>query len=87
MRSKQKGSGTSGGARFPDYELPDHIRVKRSLSRLRGRDPMVLIRSRGHFCPGGHQQHLEYAANHPKFAIAYAKTVTVSTSCPTASTW
>jgi peroxiredoxin len=37
------------GSVFPDYELPDHKSVPRSLSELQGDDPMVLLLSRGHF--------------------------------------
>ena len=46
-----------GGA-FPDYELTDHDQTRRRLSELQGIDPMILILSRGHFCPKDHQQHL-----------------------------
>ncbi len=54
------------GAHFPDYELTDHTRTRRSLSELQGNDPMILILSRGHYCPKDHQQHLELAAFYPK---------------------
>ncbi|HZU02299.1 MAG TPA: redoxin domain-containing protein [Ktedonobacteraceae bacterium] len=67
------------GARFPDYELTDHARTRRRLSELQGIDPMILILSRGHFCPKDHQQHLELAAFYPKIAVAYTKIVTIST--------
>jgi len=33
----------------PDYALPDHSNTVRKLSELQGRDPMVLLLSRGHF--------------------------------------
>jgi peroxiredoxin len=39
------------GALFPDYELTDHAGTRRRLSELQGNDPMILILSRGHFCP------------------------------------
>ena len=61
------------GARFPDYELIDHTRTRRRLSELQGNDPMILILSRGHFCPKDHQQHLELAAFYPKIAVAYTR--------------
>jgi peroxiredoxin len=67
------------GARFPDYELTDHTRTRRRLSELQGNDPMILILSRGHYCPKDHQQHLELAAFYPKIAVAYTKIVTIST--------
>ena len=37
------------GGIFPDYTLPDHTGTDRSLSELQGRDPMVVLLSRGHF--------------------------------------
>ena len=67
------------GARFPDYELTDHTRTRRRLSELQGIDPMILILSRGHYCPKDHQQHLEMAAFYPKINVAYTKIVTIST--------
>ncbi len=39
---------------------------------------MILILSRGHYCPKDHQQHLELAAFYPKIAVAYTKIVTIS---------
>ena len=50
------------GGTFPDYELTDHTKTRRRLSDLQGNDPMILVLSRGHFCPKDHQQHLELAA-------------------------
>jgi len=66
------------GARFPDYELTDHGRRRQRLSVLQGIDPMILLLSRGHFCPKDHQQHLELAAFYPKIAVAYTKIVTIA---------
>jgi peroxiredoxin len=67
-----------GGA-FPDYELTDHTKTRRTLSELQGINPMILILSRGSFCPKDNQQHLELAANYPKIAVAYTQIVTIST--------
>jgi len=67
------------GAKFPDYELTDTDKQRRKLSELQGTDPMILLLSRGHFCPKDHQQHLELAAFYPKIAVAYTKIVTIST--------
>lgn len=67
------------GARFPDYELTDHTRTRRRLSELQGNDPVILVLSRGHYCPKDHQQHLELAAFYPKIAVAYTRIVTIST--------
>ncbi|MGC2174582.1 MAG: redoxin domain-containing protein [Acidimicrobiales bacterium] len=67
------------GATFPDYELTDHTSTRRKLSELQGIDPMILILSRGSFCPKDHQQHLELAANYSKIEVAYTSLVTIST--------
>ena len=69
---------TPGGT-FPDYELTDHTKARRKLSELQGNDPMVVVLSRGHYCPKDHQQHLELAAAYSKIAVAYTKIVTIST--------
>ena len=67
------------GGIFPDYELTDHTRTRRRLSELQGIDPMILLLSRGGYCPKDHHQHLELAANYPKIAVAYTQIVTIST--------
>jgi len=36
---------------FPDYELIDHTGKRHKLSDLQGPDPMVLVLSRGGYCP------------------------------------
>ena len=72
-------SDITPGGTFPDYELPDHTDVPRTLSELQGDDPLILTLSRGHYCPKEHQQHLELAAFYPKIAVAYTQVVTIST--------
>ena len=67
------------GGTFPDYGLPDHTSTVRTLSELQGADPLILMLSRGHYCPKEHQQHLELAAFQPKVAVAYTQMVTIST--------
>src|SRR6516225_4250249 len=67
------------GATFPDYELTDHSKSRRKLSELQGNDPMILLLSRGHFCPKDHQQHLELAAFYPRINVAYTQIVTIAT--------
>jgi peroxiredoxin len=67
------------GGTFPDYELTDHTKARRRLSNLQGINPMILVLSRGSYCPKDHQQHLELAANYPKIAVAYTQIVTIST--------
>lgn len=66
-------------ATFPDYELTDHARTRQRLSKLQGDDLMILVLSRGHFCPKDHQQHLDLAAFYPKIAVAYTQIVTITT--------
>lgn len=44
------------GAIFPDYELSDHTAKRRKLSELQGPHPMVLVLSRGGFCPKDRRQ-------------------------------
>src|SRR3984893_3821134 len=44
------------GAIFPDYELSDHTAKRRKLSDLQGQHPMVLVLSRGAFCPKDRRQ-------------------------------
>src|SRR5437868_8792732 len=39
------------GAAFPDFELTDHRGRKRKLSELQGNDPLIVVLSRGGFCP------------------------------------
>jgi peroxiredoxin len=69
---------TPGGV-FPDYELPDHENVSRTLSEVQGDDPLVLTLARGHYCPKEHQQHLELAAHYPKIAVSYTRMATIAT--------
>ena len=67
------------GGTFPDYELTDHNKTRRSLSELQGDDPLILVLARGHYCPKDHRQHVELAAAYPKIAVAYTQIVTIST--------
>ena len=67
------------GGTFPDYTLTDHTAKRRRLSELQGADPMILVLSRGHFCPKDNQQHLRLAALQPEIAVAYTRIVTIST--------
>jgi peroxiredoxin len=67
------------GGIFPDYRLPDHNGALHSLSEIQGRDPLILMLSRGHFCPKEHQQHLDLAGFQSKVAVAYTQMVTIST--------
>jgi peroxiredoxin len=72
-------SDIAPGGTLPDYELPDHTKVKRKLSELQGEDPLILTLARGHYCPKDNQQHLELAAFYPRIAVAYTQIVTIAT--------
>jgi peroxiredoxin len=67
------------GGRFPDYELSDHTGTRRILSEIQGDDPMILVLSRGAFCPKDRQQHRMLVDLEPEIEVAYTKIVTVST--------
>lgn len=45
------------GAVFPDYELSDHTGKRRKLSELQQQDPLILVLSRGAYCPKDRRQH------------------------------
>jgi peroxiredoxin len=67
------------GGVFPDYELTDQDKRRRKLSELQGKDPMILILSRGHYCPRDNQQHIQLVAAYSQIAVAFTQIVTIST--------
>ena len=67
------------GSLFPDYELPDHTGRRRKLSEIQGRDPMIVVLSRGHFCPKDRRQHEGLLQLHREMEVGYCKLVTIST--------
>jgi peroxiredoxin len=67
------------GAVFPDYELPDHTTKRRKLSELQADDPMVLLLSRGGFCPKERRQHEGLVQLHRELEVGYCRLVTIST--------
>ncbi len=67
------------GGTFPDYELTDHTKERRRLSELQGDNPMILLLSRGHYCPKDNQQHLKLAAVQSEIGVSYTGIVTIST--------
>src|SRR6266849_9617634 len=67
------------GAVFPDYELPDHTAKRRKLSELQGQHPMVLVLSRGGFCPKDRRQHEGLVQLHRELEVGYCQLVTIST--------
>jgi peroxiredoxin len=66
------------GALFPDYELPDHTTKRRKLSELQGQDPMILVLSRGSFCPKDRRQHEGLVQLHRELEVGYCRLVTIS---------
>jgi peroxiredoxin len=67
------------GAKFPNYEFPDHAAKRRKLSDLRGPDPMVLVLSRGGFCPKDRRQAELLVQLHREIEVSYCRLVTIST--------
>jgi len=67
------------GATFPDYELPDQTTKRRKLSELQGQHLMVLVLSRGGFCPKDRRQHGGLAQLHRELEVGYSRLVTIST--------
>jgi len=67
------------GAVFPDYELSDHTAKRRKLSELQGQHPMVLVLSRGGYCPKDRRQAEGLVQLHREMEVAYTRLVTIST--------
>lgn len=67
------------GAVFPDYELPDHATKRWKLSELQGGDPMIVLLSRGGFCPKDRRQHEGLVQLYREMEVGYCRLVTIST--------
>ena len=67
------------GALLPDYELTDHTGKRRKLSELQGPDPMILVLSRGSFCPKDRRQAEGLIQLHREMEVGYCRMVTIST--------
>ena len=67
------------GSAFPDYELPDHTTKRRKLSDLQGQNPMVLVLSRGGYCPKERRQDEGLVKLYRELEVAYCRLVTIST--------
>ena len=67
------------GALFPDYELTDHAGRRRKLSDLQGSDPMILLLSRGGYCPKDRCQAERLLHLHREMEVGYCRLVTIST--------
>jgi peroxiredoxin len=72
----------SPGARFPSLDLPDHTGRPRTLSELAGGDPVVLVTSRGWWCPKEQRYLREICRAQDEFEVAYAKLVVISVDEP-----
>jgi peroxiredoxin len=73
------------GARFPDYELPDHTGQPRRLSEIAEGQPLIVVLSRGNYCPKDQVQHRLLAEFHQELEVSYTKIVTISTDSPAES--
>jgi peroxiredoxin len=67
------------GALFPDYELTDHTGKRRKFSDLQGPDPMILVLSRGGYCPKDLRQAEGLVQLHQEMEVGYSRLVTIST--------
>jgi peroxiredoxin len=67
------------GAKFPDYQLSDHTGKRRKLSELQEQEPMILVLSRGGFCPKERRQAEGLLALHREMEVGYCRLVTIST--------
>ena len=67
---------------FPDLELPDHTGRTRTLSELAGGDPLVLLSSRGWWCPKEQRYLRDLARVQGEFEVAYARIAVLSVDPP-----
>ena len=67
------------GAAFPDYDLPDQTGKHRKLSELQGSDPMIVVLSRGGYCPKEHRQAEGLVQLYREIEVGYCRLVTIST--------
>src|SRR3954452_7422773 len=67
------------GNRFPDYELSDETGKRRKLSDLQALDPMIVVLSRGAYCPKDPRQHEGLLQLHHEMEVGYCRLVTIST--------
>jgi peroxiredoxin len=67
------------GAAFPSYEPTDHTGKHRKLSDLRAPDPMVLVLSRGRYCPKDRCHAEGLLQLHHEMEVDYSRLVAIST--------
>jgi peroxiredoxin len=70
------------GQRFPDLELPDHTGRPRRLSEIANGDPVVLVTSRGWWCPKEQRFLRGLVELQDEFEVAYSKLVVISVDPP-----
>jgi len=70
------------GARFPDYQLPDHTGRLRTLSEIQGEDPMIIVLAREAYSAKDQVQHqgLVELWREMKPGVGYCRLVTVTTT-------
>jgi peroxiredoxin len=66
------------GATFPDYELPDHTGKHRTLSEIQQGDPLIVMLSRGNYCPKDRRQLEGLALLHRELEVGYCRLCTIS---------
>jgi len=76
------GASLVPGAMFPDLELPDHTGRVRRLSEVAGGDPLVLLTSRGWWCPKEQRYLGNLVELQDEFEVAYARIAVVSVDPP-----
>src|SRR5579864_2030435 len=67
------------GATFPDFDLADHTGKHRRLSALQAGDPMIVVLSRGGYCPKDRRQHEGLLELFREIEVGYCRLVTIST--------
>jgi peroxiredoxin len=67
---------------FADLELPDHTGRVRTLSELAGGDPLVLVFSRGWWCPKEQRFLRGLVSFQDEVEVAYSRLVVVSVDAP-----
>jgi peroxiredoxin len=67
------------GATFPDYDLADQSGKHQRLSTLQRGDPMIVVLSRGGFCPKDRRQHEGLVTLYREMEVGYCRMVTIST--------
>ena len=67
------------GTKFPDYDLPDQTGKHQKLSGIQRGDPMIVVLSRGGFCPKDRRQHEGLVTLYREMEVGYCRMVTIST--------